>query len=676
VSIRWLLFDISIIVCILAFLLTFFDPKLLFTKTITAGGDTASHYYTAVYLRDFLLPQGKIMGWLMANYAGFPLFYHYFPLPFIFMALLGYIVPLEISFKLITVSGTFLLPLSVYLMFRLMGYQHPIPIIGAIMSLAFLFNENNSMWGGNIPSTLAGEFSFSISLSLFVILIGTFYRGIHKEKYIIPNALLFSLMCLSHGYSTMLFLCISSFFLLRREFLKNLWYMLRVYILGGMLMAFWFIPFVDNLAWVTPFKIKWYFHSIWEIFPPILIPFFAISFLGLLLNSDDRRTRFFVFILGLTVLLYFVAYYIGLVDVRFLTFAQFLMTILGAISINGILRDIKCPSLIPVILLLATFLWTKENTRVITNWVDWNYSGFEKKQKWHDAKALFDYLRDGNDTGRVVYENSILYEEFGTQRIFESLRMFSGRDTLEGLYIQSSITSPFVFYIQSEISKDVSAPLWDYSVSDLDLKMGLKHLQMFNVSQFIVRSNKVKKAIREIRGFVFEGSFGELELYRVVNPEPRYVVPARFEPVAYTKKTWKRDFYEWFKNREALDIPVVYVADKEAGMFQVKTEDATRPPRVPLHLPSYTIKEKIGEESIEFETTLITHPHIIRVSYHPNWKVEGARGPYLVAPSFMLVYPTENNVRLTFSKGYIGEGITVIGIIVIIGYLVYRRGQA
>jgi len=671
--------DASIIILIIAFLLTFFKPQFIFLKTIINGGDTASHYYSAVYMRDVLLPQGKVMGWLGANYAGFPMFYHYFPLPFILMALLGYIIPLEISFKLITVISVFLLPLSVYLMFRLMSYERPVPVLGAIMSLAFLFNEKNSMWGGNIPSMLAGEFSFSLSLAVFVIFIGSFYKGIAENKNIILNALLFSLMGLSHGYTLVFFAVICVFFLLSRNVFKNLRYMFMVCAIGTALMAFWFVPFIANLPWVTPFKLKWHFSSLWEIFPPILIPFFVISLIAMILYRRDRRTQFFIFAAAIAVAGYFIAYRIGLVDIRFLIFAQFFMTIAGAISLQAVARHSRLSALIPFVFLLAMFVWVGHNTIYIKDWVKWNYSGFENKNTWHHTKEIFGHLRQNDDKSRVVYENSVSYDKFGTMRIFESLRMFAGRDTLEGLYMQSSITSPYVFYIQSEISDNVSAPLWDYPVSPFNLKTGVKHLSMFNVTQFIVRSNKVKEAIKSVPEFAFERRFGDIDIYRVTITNPHYVIPAEYEPVAYAKETWKKEFYNWFKKPDTLDVPLVYVGNriKTAKGFKLNAGNIANLPKVPLTLPEYTIRENIGNEIIEFETSLINYPHIIRVSYHPNWRVEGAKKIYLVAPSFMLVYPEQNKVRITFSKSifnYIGEGLTMIGISGIIIYSL-RNGK-
>lgn len=615
------------------------------------------------------------MGWMQANYCGFPVFYHYFPLTFIFMALLGYIIPLQVSFKLITVLGTFLLPLSVYLMFKILRYSFPVPVLGAIFSLAFLFNENNSMWGGNIPSTLAGEFSFSFSLAIFMVFLATVYQGVKENKWVVLNAFLFFLMGFSHGYTLVFFVFLSLFYIFSsRPFLKNIWYLFKVGALGGILLAFWLLPFIANIPFVTPFHIVWAFGSIWEIFPPILIPFFILSIFSLVAFIKERRTLFFAFILLMAGILYFAGPKVGLVDIRFLTFSQLFLTIIGAIGIGTVSAKLRYSPLIPAILVLVTFLWVNENSNYIKNWIDWNYSGFEQKETWPKVKDMFDYLRESDDGGRVVYENAIAYESLGTQRIFESLKMFSGRDTLEGLYMQSSITGPFVFYIQSEISKDVSAPFWSYLVSPFNLENGAQHLRDFAVTQFIVRSDKVKKTIKGRPEFRFQKKFGDCSIYKVVGSDPRHVVPARYEPNIYTGKNWKKDFYAWFKVPEIQNVPVIK-GKGDRSRFKLRTKDAVKVQQKPLSVPRYKISEKIGAETIEFETSLIGHPHIIKVSYHPNWRVAGADRIYLTAPTFMLVYPKQKNVKLTFCKSkynYAGEVISFFGWIFVGAYFLRR----
>ncbi|MCZ7625617.1 MAG: hypothetical protein M5R38_07045 [Candidatus Methylomirabilis sp.] len=68
---------------------------------------------------------------------------------------------------------------------------------------------------------------------------------------------------------------------------------------------------------------------------------------------------------------------------------------------------------------------------------------------------------------------------------------------------------------------------------------------------------------------------------------------------------------------------------------------------------------------MRFETDCPGRPHLIKISYHPKWHVEGADRVYLVSPAFMLVYPTARQVRLVFGNrwpDYAGWAATAVGI--------------
>ena len=52
------------------------------------------------------------------------------------------------------------------------------------------------------------------------------------------------------------------------------------------------------------------------------------------------------------------------------------------------------------------------------------------------------------------------------------------------------------------------------------------------------------------------------------------------------------------------------------------------------------------DDSISFSVDQIGVPVLVKVSYFPNWKVDGAQGPYRVAPNLMVVVPTANHVTL------------------------------
>jgi hypothetical protein len=67
---------------------------------------------------------------------------------------------------------------------------------------------------------------------------------------------------------------------------------------------------------------------------------------------------------------------------------------------------------------------------------------------------------------------------------------------------------------------------------------------------------------------------------------------------------------------------------------------------------------------------------LVRASYFPNWKVSGAQGPYRVAPNFMVVVPTSNDVKLTYGLTkyeWLGRLGTLLGIVGV-GLLIAWKG--
>ena len=62
-----------------------------------------------------------------------------------------------------------------------------------------MFDESFSIYGGNVKSTMAGEFSFSIALSFAMLGLGLFARGLETGKYRSWAAIVLALAMLSHG---------------------------------------------------------------------------------------------------------------------------------------------------------------------------------------------------------------------------------------------------------------------------------------------------------------------------------------------------------------------------------------------------------------------------------------------------------------------------------------------
>ncbi len=670
---RILVLDLLMMGAVFAFLLCYLEPASLFSKTITTGGDTGSHYYTAQYLKDHLLPRGKISGWCQGNLAGFPMLQNYFPLPFLIMTVLSWIMPLQIAFKVTTLLGTFLLPPCTYLFFRLLKQPFPIPITGALFSLSFLFMEGNSMWGGNIPSTLAGTFCYSLGFSLAVLWLGLLYRVMSENKGLRICAVVLSLVGLCHGYTLLGALFSSLFFLISgKNFKPNLKRLLLINALAFCLMGFWLIPLMAFLPYTTRFSILWIFFS-WdqilrEVLPVILYPFMAFGVVGTVWMFFRRRRNgpgllpkpwvyvWFISFSGLA--LYFIGYRLGLVDIRFLPFFQFFLVIGGAFlwSLVSVPRTQKMLGALAVLLL--TFLWVDSRETISRSWARSNYAGFEAKALWKPFNAVNEFLRGDEKDARVVYEHSMRNQGAGTVRAFENLPLFSGRSTLEGVYIQGSLSVPFIFYLQSELSQKPSTPIPNYNYSRFNLEKAHEHLKLFNVGEVVLVEPETIQAATRSPLFDFAYRSGPFEVHRVRGNSGKYVEPLIQKPVMVSTKDWRKLSYKWFRLGD-LSVPLVFkdkVDRKDRSRFHVlKNPDVRALPKT-LLLPkppgdqTGPIREVVGEEEIVIENALPGKPLLIKISYHPNWKVEGADQIYLVSPAFMLIYPQKTSVRLYYGR--------------------------
>ena len=80
----------------------------------------------------------------------------------------------------------------------------------------------------------------------------------------------------------------------------------------------------------------------------------------------------------------------------------------------------------------------------------------------------------------------------------------------------------------------------------------------------------------------------------------------------------------------------------------------------------------MGQQDLSFRVDRVGVPVLVKVSYFPNWEVDGAEGPFRVAPNLMVVVPTDNEVRLHYGRSgselffYV---LTLVGI----GLLVFFR---
>ena len=284
-------------------LMVFFtlQPSLIFRNNTPTGGDMGAHVYGPAYLRDHLLTSFRLSGWSNDWYAGLPIYRFYMVVPAIFILLLDIVLPYGIALKLVAVAGLLALPVCTWLFAKLARLVFPIPELLVVASTVFLFDESFTIYGGNIASTMAGEFSFSIALAFSILGFGVFIRGLDTGKYRIAATLLLALAALSHGI-VLLFVFLGYVLILAMHRDAAKWrFGLPVIGTATLLSAFWVVPFVLNHSYMTDMKYEpqptGYSESFVDMFFPlhtvfnvIVMGFALVGFLSALWRRNSTAS--------------------------------------------------------------------------------------------------------------------------------------------------------------------------------------------------------------------------------------------------------------------------------------------------------------------------------------------------------------------------------------------------
>ena len=229
---------------------------LITTSNTPTGGDMGAHVMGPAYLRDHLLSNFRLNGWNPYWYDGFPMYRFYMVIPALMIVALNIVLPYGIAFKLIVVLGIMTLPVCCWAFGRLGRFMFPIPELFSVAALIFLLEDTKdlSILGGTIKSTMAGEFSFSIALSLAILGLGLFARGLETGQYRARTAVILALAVLSHGIVAIFVLIAVSLMALVWMDKARFKYCLTTIVPMGLLTAFWIIPFASGSAFMTDMK--------------------------------------------------------------------------------------------------------------------------------------------------------------------------------------------------------------------------------------------------------------------------------------------------------------------------------------------------------------------------------------------------------------------------------------
>ena len=229
------------------------------------------------FLAALILP--CIVGWLVWNSAkirGLTAKAANLRLPICVAAVIATLlivsVPYEVAFKLVAISGIILLPIAAYAMARLAKVSFPGPPLAATATILFLFDSSYNIYGGNVLSTMAGEFAYSLGLTCAVAYIGVAVAGMASGRHQVLGAILMALTGLTHLFPAFLALVVTFVILAMPSWkLTAVWARIRwagtTCALAAALSCWWVLPFwwnrgmLNDMGWG---KEQRYLSALWS----------------------------------------------------------------------------------------------------------------------------------------------------------------------------------------------------------------------------------------------------------------------------------------------------------------------------------------------------------------------------------------------------------------------------
>jgi len=733
------------------FLLMALHPSLILRNNIPTGGDMGAHVWAPAYLRDHLLTNFKLSGWSMDWYSGLPIYRFYMVVPALMIVLLDVVLPYGIAIKIIAVIGILTLPYATWLFGRFAKFAYPLPELFAIAATIFLFDESFTIYGGNIASTMAGEFSFSISLSLAMLGFALLAKGLDTGKHRVSAAIIISLSALSHGIVLLFVFGGAALMLVVWNKRESIQFGAKVIALAVLLSSFWVIPFVTSHAYMTDMKYEprpsGVNDSFWKMFFPLHIlldvSITALAILGAVALVRSRH-KAGMWITLLTLVLaagVFIARnslpVIGLLwNPRILPFfflLRYFLFAVGLYELAAFALRMKSMSRIarvepgtPVVLDIAKprdnftfnlallsgfalfvlvaigfrfqelpfgstrvnsagqyeYVWgplrTKStNDGFVDGWARWNFTGYEGKSAYGEYYGVVQTMKQlGEDStqgcGRALWENSGELNKYGTTMALMLLPFWTDGciSSMEGLFFEAAGSTPYHFITAAAMSKQSSNPVRELRYDNNDAAIGVRYMQELGVKYFMGFTPEAIAQASQQEGLTEVARSGPWVVYRVANSD--VVTPLATQPIvadissSNPRERWLEIGTSWFQHPETWTTPIADDGPSEWQRIEVAVDESKREgepnsnnrrvdvvkpatplTQVPLE-PVVVSNVNIGEESVRFSVDKVGVPVLVRVSYFPNWKVDGAKGPYRVAPNMMVVIPTSTDVNMHY----------------------------
>ena len=249
-----------------------------------------------------------------------------------------------------------------------------------------------------------------------------------------------------------------------------------------------------------------------------------------------------------------------------------------------------------------------------------------------------------------MWEPNSDLNKYGTPMVLMTIPLYTDHSSMEGLYFDSSITTPFHFIAVSGLAERPSNPVGGLRYINNQFEKGEEYLIYLGVDYFISYTELITKKAHESSKLIHLFSSGPFTVFKIDSEMIELVNQEiiEFEKVPYLYRTlsslfrdttYSNFFTESYENFENLRSQRIIETSSISPQLKKSISDE-------VSITGLTITS----DKIKFSTDKPNELHLIKISYFPNWEIVNGEGPYRISPSFMAVVPYSENVEINFVK--------------------------
>ena len=252
----------------------------------------------------------------------------------------------------------------------------------------------------------------------------------------------------------------------------------------------------------------------------------------------------------------------------------------------------------------------------VNGWARWNYSGYEAKEGWPEYEQLMRVM-DSLPSGRVQWEANGDLERYGTPMspmLFPYWTEWT-HPSMEGLFFESSITTPFHFLNHAEMSYKPSNPIPGLNYHTFDFERGVEHLGIYGVSYYVSFTEEAAAEAEQTEGLTLVAETAPFKIFELppsslvdvatnipsVYEEPDGGILSAQGTEAVAAPTFEEFALEWYDDIGAMDEWVA--ADGPAEWPRITSLDERT--ATPVAGGGEVSDVVIDDERISFRTTAV-----------------------------------------------------------------------